>query len=191
MVLDGLIPIYKQIKRQNETYCVFPFTKNKVDIDVFFDIKDNPFKLGFLVMKSNFQLWIDVRQGFIISTVLDPKDYKKLTDLLGLRYDPANPFSTNSFFDEFNKRIPASIPFTKRDHQNRLILYSHSIEDQDKLYFDGLIDWDKLGSDQNRSFKNLEKTRLLFPQLYNLIKHRNISVRYSVTRSNNEVPDKI
>lgn len=183
MILDGIIPLYKEIIKNKETYCVFPFTKNKIEFDVFFDIEKTPFRLGFLVIKSNFQLWLNVTRGFNISTVLDREDYKRLKDLLGLKYDPANPFSTTSFFEEFNKKIPAVIPVINSEHRKQLILYSYSIEERDRLFYAGLYEWDKLGSDKKRSLENLEKTRLLLPELYNQIKDRNVSVRYSATES--------
>lgn len=183
MVLDGLIPIYQEIKKRSETYCVFKFNKNKIEFDIFFDIGTNPFRLGFLLIESNFELWLDVQQGFRISTMLEREKLKELRELLGLKFDPNNPFSTKSFFEEFNSKIPNTPPHYKKEQRDRIVLYSFSIEEPDKLYYAGIIEWDKMQSGRKRSFENLEKTRLLFPELYRQIRDRNVSVRYSSTKT--------
>lgn len=179
MKLNGLIPLYKKLKASDLTYGIFKYTKNKVDFDIFFDIGTTPYKLGFLVLNNDFQLWIDLKEGFIINPILKPEDFKKLVKLLKLKYDPNNKFSPKGFFEDFNSKIPTEFRFVKKDELPRIITSIKDIEDSDKVYYNGQIDWDKLNNGNNRQPVNLEKTRLLYPKLYLQIKDKNISVRYS------------
>ncbi|NVO09067.1 MAG: hypothetical protein HXX16_03805 [Bacteroidales bacterium] len=181
MKLAGLYPIYKELLAKNETYCVFKFTKNKVGFDVFFDIGQTPYKLGFLVIGNNFQLWLNIERGFVIDTNLKKADYKRLTEILGLKFNKDNKFSTFAFFEEFNAKIPTSIPNIPERHIKNVLVKYFKVEDEDKLYYDGYIDWDKTNIKKGRKPKNLEKTRLLFPMLYNSIKNKNISIKYTAT----------
>ena len=121
--------------------------------------------------------------------MLAQSDLKKLQDIVGLKYDPNNPFSTNSFFEEFNKKIPHQISSYQKAYRDKLILSSHSIEESEKLYFNGFIEWEKIDSGKKRSHENLEKTRLLFPKRYNQIKDRNVSIRYSSIKSKKDFLD--
>lgn len=179
MKLIGLKSIYAELLTNKETYCVFKYQKKQVEFDIFFDIAANPFRLGFLVPNNDFHLWINVEKGFEIDTQLNPDDYRKLVRLLNLRFDANNKFSTFAFFVEFNNRIPKSIPKVSSDYIRNLIVNTHNIEEKDKLFYLGIIDWDKIDSSRGRTSENLEKTRLLYPALYLQIKDRNISVKYT------------
>ncbi len=96
-----------------------------------------------------------------------------------MKYDPENRFSTKKFFEDFNSRIPDDFRFLKKQELLKLITSTYDIEESDKVYYNGIIDWDKVNNGNNRQEKNLEKTRLLYPELYKQIKDKNISVRYS------------
>lgn len=183
MKLNGIIPLYKKLKSTNKTYGIFKYTKNKIDFDIFFDIGTNPFKIGFLVLNDDFQLWINIKNGFIINPFLAKNDLNKLVEILNLKYNPNNKFSTKKFFEEFNSKIPKEFRFIKKQDLPRLINSTYDIEDSEKMYYNGIIDWDHINNSNNRQEKNLEKTRLLYPNLYERIKDKNISVRYSKVRN--------
>lgn len=183
MKLDGIIPLYRKLKSTNETYGVFKYTKNKVDFDIFFDIDCNPFKIGFLVLNSNFELWLNIKSGFIINIFLDKATLTKLIKVLNLKYDADNKFSTKNFFEDFNSKIPNEFRFITKQELLRLINSTYDIEEPEKIYYNGLLDWDKINNGRNRKEKNLEKTRLLYPKLYERIKNKNISVRYSTVKN--------
>lgn len=178
MKLNGLVPLYKNLLNNNSTYGIFNYVKNSVKFDIFFDIGCNPFRIGFLVLNSNFQLWLDIKTGFYINTKLDKDDLYNLIEVLGIKYDPNNHFSTNQFFEEFNNKIPHKFKNIEHTEKAKIVSKIKDIEEEDKIYYLGLIDWEKLESG-NRRFKNLEKTRLLYPKLYYRIKDKNISVRYT------------
>ena len=93
MKIKGLIPLYSDIKRKNETYSCFDYCNGGVNFEVSFDIFEIPFKLFFVVKEQNYRLSIDVQQVFIINPILIKSEYKALAHVLGLTFDPKNPFS--------------------------------------------------------------------------------------------------
>lgn len=176
MKLDSLQALCASIKKNNATYTVFTFTKNNVEFDIFFDIGVTPYALGFIVKKSNFDLWIQVQRGFIIEPFIPKTKFKQLITLLNLQYDPAHKFSTISFFTEFNKKIPSEYNKPNDELVRHVSVYKYDIEESDKLYFKEFKQW----KDRQRSEANTEKTRLLYPEIYERIKDRpNISVAYT------------
>ena len=183
MKLDGLIPLYRKLKSSERTYGFFKYTKNKVDFDILFDVGKIPFKIGFLVLNNNFQLWIDIKNGFIINPFLNKTDLVELFEILNLKYDPENKFSTKKFFHDFNSKIPNDFRLLKTLELSKLISSTYDIDEPNKMYYNGIIDWDKVNNGNNRQDKNLEKTRLLYQKLYEQIKDKNISVRYSQKRN--------
>lgn len=183
MKLDGIIPLQKKLKSSDKTYGVFKFTKNKVDFDIFFDIGITPYKIGFLVINDDFQLWLDILPGFKINTFLSKAELNSLIKVLKLKYDPDNKFSTKKFFEEFNSKIPGDFRLIKKQELPNLVKYIYDIEESEKVYYNGVIDWERINNGKNRQESNLEKTRLLYPKLYEQIKDRNMSVRYSTTKN--------
>lgn len=182
MKLDGIIPLYRKLHTTNKTYGIFKYTKNKVDFDIFFDIGSTPFKIGFLVLNTNFQLWLHIQNGFIINPILKAEDYKNLVTILKLKFDPNNKFSTKDFFEDFNSKIPTEFRLVDRDELIQTIKSIKNIEYSNLLYYNGLLDWDKINNGKSRKPENLEKTRLLYPELYLRIKDKDISVRYSIIK---------
>ncbi|OWP83206.1 hypothetical protein BWK59_11775, partial [Flavobacterium davisii] len=100
------------------------------------------------------------------------------------KYDNDNKFSTFSFFQEFNNTIP---DYKKRFvvKQELLQFYKSEIEENDKLFFDGFIEWNKLNNRKKVSEKNLEKTRILYPEYYDYCKRENVSIRYTAELKKN------
>ena len=85
------------------------------------------------------------------------KDYYKLCDVLGLENDPDNRFSTNVFFEEFNKKLPVGVL-----QENNVVPYTprtrNDVPDSEKNYFwYWKVHKDKTGV----STRNLKKTAAL------------------------------
>jgi len=51
---------------------------------------------------KNFSFTLYVEPGFYINLHLPKEIFKKLCEVLELRFNPQNPFSTRAFFMEFN-----------------------------------------------------------------------------------------
>ncbi len=189
MQLNNLKRVYILSKQENRDYCVFSFQKNKIEFDVFFDFNTTPYKLGFLPKNADIEIWLDVHSGFVIDSLISKEEYYSLTRILGLKYDPNNPFSTTAFFEEFNSKIPQELP--SLDLYEATIVHvtinKYSIEKPDRIYYIGQKEWDKPQNrgKGNRRPENLEKTRLLYPEIYKRTKDRNISIIYSAKMSDN------
>lgn len=185
MILSNLKELYSNLKEQNETYYLFSFTKNNIRFEILFDIFQSTFQLHFLQKENNFSFCIIVEKGFIINEYINKETYKKLCEVLKLKFDKDNPFSTKFFFEEFNSKIPK---YQTREKKEREILpfYQNNIEESEKLYYDGTIEWNKIKNGKGVTIKNLEKTRILYPELYNWCKRENISIRYTHIRKINE-----
>lgn len=184
--IDALRELDIQLRRKNETYTIFKFKKNSVEFDVFFDIGTVPYNLGFLLLKSNFQFWIDVVNGYLVNYILDTPTYYKLCDILELKNsDPNNKFSPFKFFSEFNGKIPKTLPIITQKQRHSIIpkVFSN-IEEAEKIYYYKMIDWDNTTVKKKRSAENLEKTRYYYPELYERIKDKNITVQYTHIEDN-------
>lgn len=168
------------MKENHETYCVFDYRINSIQFEIFYDIGVVPNRLGFLPLHDERQLWLEITKGFNLDSNMSKDDYYLLVDILGIKKNPDNKFIPASFFREFNDKIPTKYKNLEQGNRQNLIRKIYSVEEEEKTIFDGVIDWDKLRSNKSRSHQNLEKTRLLYPELYERIKNRNISVRYKV-----------
>lgn len=166
---------------QNDlSYCVFEFLVNNVEFDIFYDVGVTPNKIGFLPIGDARQLWLDVRRGFFIDDGLTNDQYYTLVNILGLERDPYNKFKPANFFNDFNNKIPDEFRVLNTRERAAIVGRAYTVEEHLKTVYDGQYDWDELGVPKKRSKENLEKTRLLLPDLYLQIKDRNISVRYKV-----------
>jgi hypothetical protein len=176
MKLTRLENIYNGLRKDNETYFIFPFKKGRVTFDILFDIFDTPYKLHFLQQQGDFNLVLLVSEHFYINTFLG-NNYQKLVNILGLRKDPNNPFSTNAFFSDFNNAIPLYRRRSKEE--NKLIrFYNNQIEDKEKPYFLSFTRHSK-ESGRHVTKENLFKTRLLYPNEYDFCKRNNVSINYT------------
>lgn len=177
MTLTRLVPLYKKIKQNNETYAFFDFKKNGVTFHIFFDIETKPnYLLGFMVPGTQFNLWIDVTEDFRINTYINEK-FGELMEVLNLKSDPKNKFSTNAFFSEFNEKIPSDYIKAPKNLLNDIAIKKYDVEENESLYY---LSFRRLPPGWHRTEKNSEKTRLLLPKIYERIKDRdNISINYS------------
>ena len=177
MTLTRLIPLYKKIKQNNETYAFFDFKKNGVTFHIFLDIETKPnYLLGFMVPGTQFNLWIDVTEDFKIDTYINEK-YGELMEVLNLKSDPENKFSTNTFFSEFNEKIPSDYMKAPKNVLNDIAIKKYDVEENESLYY---LSFRRLPPGWHRTEKNSEKTRLLLPKIYERIKDRdNISINYT------------
>ena len=187
--LSGLRPLYKSIRQNNETYAFFYFKKNGVTFHVFFDIETTPkkenYSLGFMVPGTQFNLWIDVIKGFRINAFIDKS--KELRGILNLKGNSGPPFSTRAFFEEFNQNIPEKYIKPPKEILYEIAIKKYNIEESNKIYYLGIK---RLPVGQHRTPENTEKTRILFPKIYERIIHRtDISICYTPRPNNREDDD--
>lgn len=145
MQLTNLKPLYRQMMQNDLSYCVFAFSVNNVEFDIFYDVGVTPNKIGFLPIGDNRQLWLNVRRGFFIDDGLSKDQYYTLVNILGLERAPDNKFKPANFFNDFNNRIPETYRQLNERERATIVGRAYTVEEHLKTEYDGLYDWDKLG----------------------------------------------
>lgn len=176
MMKLNLRDLHIDILKHNRTYDVFDYSHNGIQFSVMFDVDCIPFKLILVKKRSTQYLILDVMAGYQINTYLGEK-LQLLKDMLEVK-NGKTKFSTNQFFEEFNKKIPHTIQ-NKKISKSTISRVYHC-EESEKIYIRELRNWDKypeLGKHATK--ENREKTRLLYPEIYEKIKDKNISVFYT------------
>jgi len=174
MKLEGLIELYKSMKDQDIDRYRFEYKHGKALFDVFFFVDENPFILLFGTKGDNFSFEIQVRPGFQIYTQLDNETYSELCRVLGLEFDPNNPFSPKGFFEQFDQAIPINAKITSRANPHDIAVYRSVAEEEDKIYFLGWRNNDIRS--ETVSNTNLQKTKdLLGFNAYKCCLSKNIS----------------
>lgn len=179
MKIEGLKELYRDMRRNNVARTQFQYQHNNVIFDVIFFIDEAPFQLLFGAVGHQCSFFVNVAEGFNISTVISPRSaYSDLCKALGLTYDPANPFSTTKFFADFALHIPTNI-----SPQKAPILpvncQALANVDGDKIYFSHWKNHsDKSG---NVTEDNLIKTNNAFGcEIKDFCARKNISSCWSV-----------
>ena len=174
MKLDGLVAIDEGMKAQGIERYRFRYQCNKVTFEVFFFIDETPFKLLFGLIGGSFAFDLTVEEDFTINPILPRQKYYELCEVLGLKYDPNNRFSTAAFFREFNRRIPRTVNKRQEAKAHQVARYYRNVEEADKVYF---IGWRyHNGIKSNATPENKEKTKLLLGfKAYEICSAKNIS----------------
>lgn len=176
MMKLNLHDLHVDILKHKKTYDVFDYNHNGIEFSVMFDVNCVPYKLIFIKKRSTQYLILDIITGYQINTYLG-EQLQVLKNMLELK-NGKTKFSTNQFFDEFNQKIPHTIQNKKISKTTISRIYH--CEESEKIYICELRDWDKypeLGKHATK--ENREKTRLLYPDMYEEIKDKNISVFYT------------
>ncbi|EFB6939737.1 hypothetical protein HGL76_001757, partial [Campylobacter coli] len=180
MKMTGLENLYKDIKNKQMTYCIFNYTHNRIELEIMFDINPKPFKLLIIKKYSNKTLLLDILNGFKLDIFLSKEKYQILLDILDIKGGGATPFSTKKFFEELNSAIPSAIvQYDLNSNLRHIISQIKNFEDADLIYVKHLIDWNKINSGKHVSQKNRDKTEYLYPDIFKIIKDKNISVVYT------------
>lgn len=177
MKLTNLEPLYNDILKNNKTYDVFDYKHNNIDFSVLFDIQSEPnYTLIFIKKKSDLFLELKIATDFSLNTYLGDK-LAILLKMLELSYGRTR-FSTSEFFKEFNEKIPKTI--SQKFLSKTTLTKIYQCEEANNVYIKELRDWTQYPL-LNKSVRpeNREKTRLLYPEIYESIKDKNISVFYT------------
>ncbi|MCP5007235.1 MAG: rloe protein [Planctomycetes bacterium] len=174
MRLDGLIDLYRSMKDQVIDRYRFEYRHGKALFDVFFLIDESPFILLFGAKGETFSFEMEVKAGFQINPTLDKETYKELCRVLGLEYDPDNPFSPKGFFEQFNNNIPKNASANSKAEPQDIAQYRNIAEEEDKKYFLGWRNSDIRAERVTET--NLMKTKeLLGQRAYARCASKNIS----------------
>lgn len=179
LVLEGLKPLYREMRERNLSRCRFAFRRGRVNFDVYFFTDETPFSLLFGARAHNLAFELKVRQGFEVDTRIPDEQYPLLCRALDLHFDPANPFSPKAFLLDFGAALPASLPADAEVRPHELAIYRPKVDTRDGTYFCG---WrDNTIRNQRVSEENLYKTRVLLGlKAYEVCKRKNISSCWSL-----------
>ncbi len=181
MRLDGLAPLYKDMRAQKLERIRFDYRHGRVSFDVFFFIDGAPYLLLFGARDYNVAFEVEVRPGFEIHPRLSNTEYKALCNALGLAFNPDHPFSPKAFFEAFAEHIPATILANHDAHPHEVARFRRDVEEPYKVYFCGWRDNAKYQA--TVTDRNLVKTRELLGQhAYERCKAKNISSRWTDVR---------
>ncbi|MCV2521956.1 DUF6037 family protein [Bacillus velezensis] len=174
MQLNNLKFLYKDMKRKNIDRSKFDIRFKSAHFKCIFLIDKSPFKLILAARGVNFYLEFEVKEGYNINSYIEKEKYYRLCEILGIKKDDNNKFSTNAFLNLVNDRVPHNISNENRVVPADIAPYRKIVEEENKVYFYKWIPHDGIKS--NVSHENLEKTRLLIgEEAYLTCKERNIS----------------
>lgn len=181
MKLSNLKPLYVDILKNHKTYDVFDYRHNGIDFNVLFDTQTKPkYTLIFIKKKSDLFLELKISQDFSLNAYLGDK-LIILLKMLELSIGSTR-FSTSEFFNEFNGKILKTI--SQKIVSKKILTKIYQCEEANNVFIKELRDWDQYPLlKKTVSIKNREKTRLLYPDVYESIKDKNISVFYTDTPS--------
>ncbi len=180
MKMTGLKELYKDMKAQKLPYHIFKYNHNDIVLEILFDININPFRLLIIKQYSNLTLLLDIETGFELDVFLTQEKYKILIDILEIKSGKTNPFSTKKFFEELNSAIPFRVKKYQMNNNLRYIIsQANKLEKANLIYVKCLINWSKTESGKHVSEKNRKKTKYLYPDIFETIKDKNISVVYT------------
>ena len=159
------------------TFDVFDYTYNGIEFSVLFDIGSKPyFRIIFIKKRTELFLILDIKNGYYLDAFLGDKldILKRMLEIHGGRVE----FSTNVFFSKFNEKIPSTI--SRKELKLITISKIYKCEESEKVYIKYLQPWDEYPwLKKNVSPENREKTRVLYPEIYENIKEKNVSVFYT------------
>lgn len=156
MQISGLKELHKDMRRNSVTRTQFQYIHNQVAFDVLFFTDSFPYKLLFGAIGEKCCFVVNVKPGYSIDPFLQPKSaYNDLCRVLGIEYDPENPFSTAKFFRHFAEAVPHTITTTK-EPKTLLNTQANLNDDGDKIFFSH---WRNNGDSSHVTGANLEKRK--------------------------------
>ena len=163
----------------------FEFQYNEILTDVIFDTRNSEsWEIIFMKVGIGKTLTIPIKLGYKF-TIDTSKKYQEFISFFNIK-NSKGKFSIKSFKDYFNENIPDEYKLSDNTRK-KIIKYDRIDMDSEVIYPISLTNWELIHAKNNklpkdkfhRSSKNLAKTKQLYPDLYEAIKDKDISVNYS------------
>lgn len=169
--------LHNNMINNGEFRAKFSFSYNNRNFTCVFLCDIVPYRLIIAYLGQNLAIEMIIDNDYSTPSYLDNILYKRLINLLGIRFDPNHKFTPTTFFEIINNHIPnyCSLP----NYFDVLIAerYCRNIEEADKIYFCGFR---ANPLTQNVSTKNYEKTLIAFgTDIANTLKKHNLSTRWT------------
>ena len=163
----------------------FEFQYNEILTDVIFDTRNSEsWEIIFMKVGIGKTLTIPIKLGYKF-TIDTSKKYQEFISFFNIK-NSNGKFSIKSFKDYFNENISDEYKLSDNTRK-KIIKYDRIDTDSEGIYPISLKNWELIHAKNNklpkdkfhRSSKNLAKTKQLYPDLYEAIKDKDISVNYS------------
>ncbi|MFB2516117.1 DUF6037 family protein [Lysinibacillus sp. OTC-L20] len=156
----------------------FHFIGNRYTLLFIAEVKNRI--LFFVKAGTQLTFELPIENNFNIDTYLPIEKLREFREFFEIPYNPNAKQRFNP--SEVIKTIDANISPVQRAGMNRTeIAVAYRVENPHAIYFDSLIDWDALGNGKHYTVKNRAKVEKLIPRLFEQIKDRNITVRFTET----------
>lgn len=182
--LENLQSFHIGMKKLGVSIATFDFVYNKVSCACLFEANyEKGFSLTFFKTISGETLKLPVLPGYRVSTYIeDPDFYNYFWDFFQLQQKNGG-FTMKNFFENLNQKIPLYFNLN-RNLDKPILAKKYDTEEKERPYFLGFINWQVLRAKNpelkgSRSEANLEKTKILYPQIYQATKDYDISIRYT------------
>lgn len=170
VAMNELRPLLDSMVDQGIQRCVFPYERNGVHFSVVFTRESgkNNKPLALLFGATGVNPFAFIFYGTLnlhFDAFLDNEEYRRLCNYLGLRYDPAMPFSTSAFLQNFaaSGQIPnGANPLVVPD-PHQVPAPARFVEDAERPYFHG---WRQLPVNQQVTDGNYRRTLFSFGLAY-------------------------
>ncbi|PIC83025.1 DUF6037 family protein [Sporosarcina sp. P1] len=162
----------------------FHFEKNRFTL--LFIAEDENRNLFFVKAGTQETFNLPIQNNFNIVTFLSFEELSKLRNFFEIPYskNPTSKFKPSDLI----KTIDTNVRPVQRAGMNRAeIAGAYCVENPNAIYFDALYDWETIGNGKHYSVKNRAKVEKLIPELFEQIKNRNVSVRFTETPKSSDV----
>lgn len=163
----------------------FEFQYNEILTDVIFDTRSSEsWEIIFMKVGIGKTLTIPIKLGYKF-TIDTSKKYQEFISFFNIK-NGKGKFSIKSFKDYFNENIPDEYKLSDNARE-KIIKYNRIDTGSEGIYPISLKNWELIHAKNNKLPKdkfhrrpeNLAKTKQLYPDLYEAIKDKDISVKYS------------
>lgn len=193
MKLTRLQLFHKSMRIYKTNVGTFDFEFNNVQCACLFEADyDKGFSITFFKKFSAENISLPIAPGYNIATYIKPKElFIKFWTFWGFKNREGSSYMRN-FFKTFEASIPSTFS-PQKNIERKIIIKKYNLEEDDKPYFQDFINWSVHNAKYpekpcHRNPNNLEKTRLLYPQIYEAIKEYDISVRYTSFEQEKNIP---
>ena len=163
----------------------FEFQYNEILTDVIFDTRSSEsWEIIFMKDGIGKTLTIPIKLGYKF-TIDTSKKYQEFISFFNIK-NGKGKFSIKSFKEYFDENISDEYKLSDNTRK-KIIKYDRIDTDSEGIYPISLKNWELIHAKNNklpkdkfhRSSENLAKTKQLYPDLYEAIKDKDISVNYS------------
>lgn len=184
MTLHNLQVLHQEMKGVSQTVETFEYSYNNVSCSCIFDADyQNGFSITFIKKSLGTVMKLPIKPGYRIQ--IQGELFPIFCNFFEIKRGKGL-FSMKEFISHFNNHIPTVLS-KNTPEKRKLIATIFQLEEADKIYYDHLINWEKIrvqnpNNKCHRSKENLEKTKKLYPDIYKTICNHDISVAYSSTQ---------